>query len=301
MTELKAFESPEGNQGTIPPNLLLGTCSWNYPSWKGLVYTRTQKTAADYLGEYARHFDTAEIDSWFYKIPSPQEAAQYDQNTPDHFVFTTKVWQNLSLTHRRSAPGGPPGAENPEFLSVDGFKRFHEATLPLADKIAVYMFEFEYLNKAKMESVDRFIDRFGEFKVKIDPAIPLGIEIRNKNYLTPRYFRFLQEAGIIHVFSQKQYMPHFYTIFQTYRQYLGPTTVLRLLGGDRKAIEQQTGNTWNQIVDEKPDTRDIINFSVNTTFAPGRVIVNVNNHYEGSAPLTIQRIRRQFGLLGNPL
>ena len=42
--------------------ILYGTCSWNYDSWVGLVYSRPRRTAAEYLPEYAEHFPTAEID-----------------------------------------------------------------------------------------------------------------------------------------------------------------------------------------------------------------------------------------------
>jgi len=42
-----------------------GTCSWNYPSWVGLIYTERHPRAAAYLREYSQKYDTVEIGSWF--------------------------------------------------------------------------------------------------------------------------------------------------------------------------------------------------------------------------------------------
>ena len=53
--------------------LRIGTCSWKYPSWKGLVYSRA--TGIDYLSEYATRYNTVEVDQWFWALPEPTTAA----------------------------------------------------------------------------------------------------------------------------------------------------------------------------------------------------------------------------------
>jgi uncharacterized protein YecE (DUF72 family) len=46
--------------------LRIGACSWKYEGWKGLIYQSGVKYAAsDYLIDYARHFNTVEVDQWF--------------------------------------------------------------------------------------------------------------------------------------------------------------------------------------------------------------------------------------------
>ncbi|HTX71180.1 MAG TPA: DUF72 domain-containing protein, partial [Rectinemataceae bacterium] len=69
----------------------IGTCSWNYDSWIGLVYSGPSPTAAGYLTEYARSFRTVEIDSWFYKIPDRREVLDYLSMVDPGFRFTCKV------------------------------------------------------------------------------------------------------------------------------------------------------------------------------------------------------------------
>lgn len=41
---------------SLPSNLYLGTQSWSCNDWVGLLYPKGTKSA-DYIGEYARHFD----------------------------------------------------------------------------------------------------------------------------------------------------------------------------------------------------------------------------------------------------
>lgn len=56
---------------TVPkrfrPRLKVGTCSWKYESWKGLIYEegKTYK-AQDYLADYARRLGSVEVDQWFW-------------------------------------------------------------------------------------------------------------------------------------------------------------------------------------------------------------------------------------------
>ena len=52
---------------TLP--IRLGTQGWNYDSWVGPFYPERTK-AADFLSTYARGFNTVEVDSTFYAIPS---------------------------------------------------------------------------------------------------------------------------------------------------------------------------------------------------------------------------------------
>ena len=55
------------------PVVRIGTCSWKYDTWKGLVYeTGTKYHADDYLLDYCRHLDTVEVDQWFWSLFPPE-------------------------------------------------------------------------------------------------------------------------------------------------------------------------------------------------------------------------------------
>ena len=40
--------------------LRIGTCSWKYPSWAGLVYSKP--AGINYLAEYARNYNSVDVD-----------------------------------------------------------------------------------------------------------------------------------------------------------------------------------------------------------------------------------------------
>lgn len=271
------------------PSLRFGTSTWNYDSWVGLVYKEKHKTAAEYLAEYARQFKTAEIDSWFYHIPKREEVIAYKEAVSPDFRFTAKVPQQICLTHFRPKKKEDPLVPNPDFLSVDLFNHFLKAIEPLLPQIDGLMFEFEYLNKLKMASLAAFLDHLGPFVAKLPVGLPYALEPRNQNYLKKSYFEFVSEKKLIHVLSERQFLPPIYEVYQNFEAYFGDTIIIRLLGGDRREIETLTGEKWDKIVLEKPELPEIARM-LNRMMKKKAVTINVNNHYEGSAPITIQRL-----------
>ncbi len=69
--------------------------------------------------------------------------------------------------------------------------------------------------------------------------------------------------------------------------------MIRLHGPDRKAMEEKTRKHWHRVVAPKDEELAAIANMAGELLEQGvNVYLNVNNHYEGSAPLTIERIRR---------
>jgi uncharacterized protein YecE (DUF72 family) len=273
--------------------LYTGTCSWNDHSWVGLVYSRRSRTAADYLPEYAGHFNTAEIDSWFYRIPPRDEAEKYKNAVPKDFPFTVKVPRQLTLVQLGSQGEKGPVRGNPDFLSPMIFREFLEAIQPLVPQIRGIMFEFEYLNKSKMESLDEFMSRLGAFFKALPKGLPYAVETRNGNYLKREYFDFLADKNIMHVFSEKIYMPHVYEVYEKFGETMPGPYIIRLLGNDRREIEEMAAGKWDRILLPKPDT-DRVAEMVSEMLRRNIVFLNLNNHYEGSAPLSIRAIEKMI-------
>jgi uncharacterized protein YecE (DUF72 family) len=274
-------------------SMRIGTCSWNYESWVGLVYSKPSRTADGYLPEYSQRFRTAEVDSWFYRLPERKDVLDYLGKVDKGFTFTVKATEDLSLTHKRNR-GSKELIPNPSFLSAELFNHYIQRVEPMMPQIDAVMLEFEYLNQDKMRSVDEFMRALDAFASAVPKSVPLAIETRNKNYLVEEYFQFLKEKRLIHVFSEKLYLPHVYDLYEKFGQYIEGTSVIRLLGGDRAEIEKATGGEWNRIVDEKPDKKRIADMSMDIKFKNGRVIININNHYEGSAPITAKFFEDEF-------
>jgi uncharacterized protein YecE (DUF72 family) len=282
--------------------LRLGTCSWKYDSWKGLVYDRGKTYRPnDYLPDYARYFGSVEVDQWFWslfpggpRLPDPAVARLYAKSVPDDFVFTVKAPNSLTLTHHyaKQTPANAALANtpNPAFLDRELLCRFLEALSPLESKIGPVMFQFEYLNKQKMASKEVFFDRVGAFIDKAPKGYQYAVEIRNPNYYSTAFFEFLKGHGLGFVYLDGYYMPPIGEVFEKFAPETASFQVVRLHGGDRLEIEGQTGEVWDRVVAPKPGGLQAAAKIVKAN-AKKRVLtyLNLNNHYEGSAPLSARR------------
>ncbi|NLH76587.1 MAG: DUF72 domain-containing protein [Acidobacteria bacterium] len=282
--------------------LRLGTCSWRYDSWKGLVYDKGKTYRPnDYLPDYARTFGSVEVDQWFWslfpggpRLPDPSVARLYAKSVPDDFVFTVKAPNSLTLTHHyaKQTPANAALANtpNPHFLDRDLLCRFLEALSPLESKLGPVMFQFEYLNKQKMPTKEVFFEKLGAFIDKAPKGYQYAVEIRNPNYYSPAFFEFLKGRGLGFVYLDGYYMPPIGEVFDKFAPETASFQVVRLHGGDRLEIEGQTGEVWDKIVAPKPGGLRAAAKIVRAN-AKKRVLtyLNLNNHYEGSAPLSARR------------
>ncbi|MFQ5512641.1 MAG: DUF72 domain-containing protein [Candidatus Krumholzibacteriia bacterium] len=284
------------------PYLRIGTCSWKYDSWKGLYYDAQRKyRAGDYLADYAKHLDTVEIDQWFWslfpgglRLPEPRTVEAYAAAVPEDFTFTVKAPNALTLTHFYARQPKQhvefAGRPNIYFLDNELLGRFLDALAPLRGRIGTIMFQFEYLSRSKMRSRDAFLDRFGEFIAKAPKGFRYAIETRNPRYLSGRFFECLSENDVGFVYLEGYHMPSIGTVFDRFHPATGDHAVIRLHGGDRLEIERRTGEVWDHIVAPKPRGLEaavrIVRANTRRKIA---TFVNVNNHFEGSAPLTIER------------
>ena len=282
--------------------LRLGTCSWKYDTWKGLIYEPLKTYRPDdYLVDYAKKLDSVEIDQWFWslfpgslRLPDAAAVRLYAKSVPDDFVFTVKAPNSLTLTHyyakqtpQHAAFAGKP---NPAFLDQDLLCRFLDTLSPLASKLGPIMFQFEYLNKQKMPTKELFFERFGKFIDAAPKGYQYAVEIRNPNYLSAAFFDFLKDHKLGFVYLDGYYMPPIGQVFEKFKPETASFQVMRLHGGDRLEIEGETGEVWNNVVAPKPGGLKSAAKIVRAN-AKKRVLtyLNLNNHYEGSAPLSIGR------------
>ncbi|NQV15284.1 DUF72 domain-containing protein [bacterium] len=283
----------------MPAALHIGTCSWKYPSWNGLVYS--SEKPENFLREYSKKYGSVEIDQWFWSLfgvdkivlPNATVVEEYANSINPEFRFVIKAPNSISLTHLYKQYSAGKLVENPHFLSPELYNNFLFSITGIAKNVGAINLQFEYLNKLKMSSAALFLERIVNFISKIDTSIPLCIEIRNPNILSTAYFEMLQDSGIGHTFCQGYYMPDIRDVFEKYESLLSNTCIIRLLGPDRQGIEKISGKVWNKIVAPKDaEIAGIAKLIQRMVDQSGMdVYLNVNNHYEGSAPVTIDRLQ----------
>lgn len=90
----------------------LGCSGWSYSGWIGRFYPEecTQKTM---LEEYAKRFDTVEINMSFYRLPFENLVRSWKARTPDGFLFSPKMSRLVTHVNKLS------GCEEPlsQFLA----------------------------------------------------------------------------------------------------------------------------------------------------------------------------------------
>ena len=283
--------------------LRLGTCSWKYDSWKGIVYSDTNPK--NYLKEYSKKFNTVEIDQWFWSLfppskvvlPQKKVVEEYNKSVPPDFRFTIKVPNSITLTHFYKDSKEDQLKPNPFFLSVEVFEEFLDSIEPIKNQVGCLIFQFEYLNKQKMNSLSEFQLKFSEFYKGLNKKAPsIGIEIRNPNYLNENYFKFLSELNLAPVFLEGYYMPPIVEIYSKFKKHINNIAVIRLHGPDRKGIEKIANENWNQIyINRDAEIKSIVEMIKELQNNEVDLFINVNNHFEGSAPLTIEKIKKNIG------
>jgi uncharacterized protein YecE (DUF72 family) len=279
--------------------LRIGTCSWKYDSWRGIVYSNLPKI--NYLKEYSKHFNTVEIDQWFWSLhginkvtlPKQDVVNSYSISVPKDFKFTIKIPNSISLTHLYKTEKSETLIPNPHFLSHDLLAEFINILKPMKDSLGPMMFQFEYLNKDKMKSQFEFQGLMREFIKQLPEGFEFSFEIRNPNYLNEDYFQFIREHKLGHVFLQGYYMPSIFDIYKRFKDYIKDFVIIRLHGSDRHGIENRSGGEWNKILDPKDEELGkVVEMIAELLERNVDIYLNVNNHYEGSAPLTIRRITK---------
>lgn len=69
----------------------IGCSGWNYQHWRDGVFYPRRLPPRHWLEYYARHFDTVEVNSSFYRLPRESAVANWVRESPEGFVFAMKM------------------------------------------------------------------------------------------------------------------------------------------------------------------------------------------------------------------
>jgi uncharacterized protein YecE (DUF72 family) len=83
--------------------LRIGTSGWHYKHWMGPFYPKNLRTK-EMLAYYARHFDTAELNNTFYRLPEESAFDCWRDSVPEGFVFAVKASRFLTHNLKLKAP-----------------------------------------------------------------------------------------------------------------------------------------------------------------------------------------------------
>ena len=87
----------------------IGCSGWNYQHWRDGVFYPPRFAPRRWLGFYAEHFDTVEINMTFYRLPRDTAVAKWVEETPPDFIFAVKM--SRYVTHIKRLRDLPPSLE----------------------------------------------------------------------------------------------------------------------------------------------------------------------------------------------
>jgi uncharacterized protein YecE (DUF72 family) len=206
--------------------LHIGTMGWSYDFWKGNFYPEESKNL---LTEYAKIFDTVEINNTFYRIPSRDTVRNWKEETPDEFIFSAKFPRKI--THIKMLH------DCKEELDV-----FIEHVSMLGSKLGPLLIQLPPGFAPEMSGILK------DFLSGLPERCRFAVEIRNKKWLDEKFYDLLRDNSVALVLIDHPWMPPMNTITADF-------TYIRWLG-DRKKVKGTHGLV------EKDRRKDIEDWAV---------------------------------------
>ena len=299
----------------LPAQVHLGTSSWSFPGWTGLVYAprhgkpeSEQRLARGGLAAYAQHplFGSVSLDRTFYAPLLADEYAAYAAAVPDDFRFVVKAPAAITDPFKRAGNSGLVSGDNPTFLDAPTAAAVcvAPAAAGLGAKLGAIVFQFPPLGRALLADVPRLVARLGVFVAALPrprtdglphgPAIAL--EIRDPALVCEALAAGLLDGGAIPCLAAHARMPPLEKQAEVWRLDRFPLSsplVIRWnlhAGKDYEGAKQEYF-PFDRLVEEDLETRDSLARLVRTQARSGRtVLVTINNKAEGSAPWSVRRL-----------
>ena len=306
-----ARDSPLLEAPLLPLDIRLGTSSWFFPGWRGLVYEGVHPQATlsrKGLAAYAQIplLRTVSLDRTFYAPISAVDYARYASQVPEHFSFVVKAPAIVCDAVMRDEEGRGK-VPNPHFL--DAAIATREFVLPclegLKAKAGPLVFQVSPLPRSLVEDASLFIERLEAFFAALPREMgthnPIyALELRNPELLTPRLMRMLARAEVRYCVGLHDRMPEVERQEAALRaldgEEPGPLVVRwNLHRGFLYQAAKQRYEPFDRLVDQDGETRRALARMAATAFRAGRKVwITANNKAEGSAPLSVLALAREI-------
>ena len=284
----------------LPSGVHLGTSSWSFPGWQGIVYDRPASQsvlAREGLAAYAQHplLRGVGIDRSYYAPLSEAQYRAYADVVPESFRFLAKAQDVCTVERfpRQPRYGTKAGAENPLFLDPSYAR--DEVVAPFAAglgrRAGALVFQFTPQRVGAAAEAATIAARLYRFLDALPKGVLYAVEIRHRDWLGSEYAAALSAAGAAPCLTVHPTMPG---LREQARFFEGaPALVARWNLGGRRRYEQAKERyaPFDRLVDPDPGSRGTLAELVAGAATDGRPsFVSINNKAEGSAPLSVRRL-----------
>jgi uncharacterized protein YecE (DUF72 family) len=281
--------------------LHLGTSSWHFPGWAGLVWQRPAAEATLSrlgLAAYALHplLRCVSLDRAFYR---PLDAATYRALAAQvgaDFRFVVKAAAAVSDAVLRDPANGAALQPNPLFL--DPAAALALCVLPavqgLGERLGVLVFQLSPLPAAWLRDPPALHLRLAALFDAVVPALPAGalaaLEVRDAPLLTPELAALLKRHGVRYCLGLHHRLPDIEAQLPMLRATWPGDLVCRwnLQRGQRYAQARDRWAPFDRLQAPDRPTRAVLARVLAGTLGAGhRAFVTINNKAEGSAPRSV--------------
>jgi uncharacterized protein YecE (DUF72 family) len=285
----------------LPSTLRMGTMSWSFPGWRGLIYAEgaDPKLFADAgLTAYTRHplLRTVEIDRSFYEPLPARYFEHVARQAPADFRFVVKAHEDCTLSQfpRHARYGKKQGESNARFL--DASYATDAVVGPvvegLGEQLAILLFQFSPQDAREPRA---FADRLQAFLERLPRGVPYAVELRNPELLTKHYAHALEVSGAVHAHNVWGNMPSVLAQARLIPPAARRPLLVRWLmrKGDDYEGARSRFLPFSRLAEPDSTNREDIATLLGKALAhdvPGLVLVN--NKAEGCAPLSIFELGR---------
>jgi uncharacterized protein YecE (DUF72 family) len=159
---------------------LVGTSGYVYRDWRRRFYPQALG-ARGWLPFYAATFDTVELNSPFYRLPSRAAFAAWRASVPAGFVFGVKASRYLTHIKRLKSPRAP-------------LDRLLRRVRPLGPTLGPVLFQLPESFHADLARLDRFLSVLARQRHVV--GLRAVLEVRHASWLVPETFDRLRKAGV---------------------------------------------------------------------------------------------------------
>jgi uncharacterized protein YecE (DUF72 family) len=294
----------------LPGELRLGTSSWSFPGWAGLVYgerATEQVLARDGLGAYARHplLRAVGIDRSFYAPLPAADYRRYALATPTDFRFIVKAHGAVTTPVDQLARRSPVVLGPERFLDAEyTCERIVAPVLEgLAERLGILLFQFPPLELPQLRDPKRFAARLHQFLGALPRGPQYAVEVRNRELLGPAYADALACHGATHCFSVHPRLSSLPAQAAAVGEngWLSGAVLIRWMLHPAQDYEGARDRyfPFDRLVDPDPRSRAAVAEFTELLLARGMdTYVIANNKAEGSAPLTLAALARELDRRG---
>jgi uncharacterized protein YecE (DUF72 family) len=289
----------------LPASVRLGTSSWSYPGWQGLIWAdelNERRLAKDGLTAYSQHplMRTVSVDRSFYQALSVAQYARYASQVPDGFRFIVKAPASVSDALIRGESGRAK-AHNPLFLDPElALREFIEpAVQGLGHKVGALVFQISPLPHDWLRQPQRLMDQLEHFLGRMPavhatcPGATIAVEVRDAALVNPQLAQVLKRTGHGYCLGLHARMPPIEDQLPLLRcLWPGPLVCRWNLHRKHGAFGYEAARSmyapFDHIQDADPQTRHTLARVIVATARAGLPVhVSISNKAEGCAPLSV--------------